>query len=63
MAWLLGAGVVLVQFLSRFSMAQKNSKPKSLGYLQEILWRETRREQSRSQKWIVRAVKAARKVR
>lgn len=63
MAWLLGAGVVLVQFLSRFSMTQKNSKPKSLGYLQEILWRETRREQSRSQKWIVRAVKVARKVR
>jgi hypothetical protein len=63
MAWLLGAGVVLVQFLSGFSKVHKNAKAKSLGYLQEILWRETRREQSRSQQWIVRAVQTARKVR
>lgn len=63
LAWLLGAGVILVQFWVRLPFGRPRSKSKSLGYLQDILWRETRREQSRSEQWIVRAVQSRRKVR
>lgn len=63
LAWLLGTVVFVVRFWGWLSFGQIRSKSKSLGYLQDILWRETRREQSRSEQWIVRAVQARRKVR
>lgn len=63
LAWLLGVGVVLVRFWIRLPFGVSNSQLKSLGYLQDILWRETRREQSRSEQWIVHAVQKRRKAR
>ena len=63
LAWLLGAGVVLFRFWSKSPVGKNRCEIKSLIWLQDILWRETRREQSRAQQWIVHAVQEKRKLR
>ena len=63
LAWILGSGLLLVKLWLSLFHRNTPSLGTSLAYLQNILWRETRREQSRSQQWLVRTIQNQQKVR
>ena len=63
LAWILGSGLFLVKIWLSLFHRNTPSLGTSLAYLQNILWRETRREQSRSQQWLVRTIQNQQKVR
>jgi hypothetical protein len=50
--WLLGGGVLVVSALLRYLALRRMTPPEASLYLQDLLWRETRREQSRVNRWL-----------
>jgi hypothetical protein len=50
--WLLGAGVLVAAGLLRYLVLRRMTPPEAALYLQDVLWRETRREQSRLNRWL-----------
>lgn len=50
--WLLGGGVLAVAGLLRYLALRRMTPPEAALYLQDVLWRETRREQRRLNRWL-----------
>jgi hypothetical protein len=50
--WLLGGGVLLAAALLRYLALRRMSATEAALYLQDVLWRETRREQRRLNRWL-----------
>jgi hypothetical protein len=50
--WLLGGGVLAVGGLLRYVALRRMTKPEAALYLQDVLWRETRGEQRRLNRWL-----------
>jgi hypothetical protein len=63
LAWILTVGTLVVVSLLRYLGRQLMTRPQALLYLQDVLWRETRRDQRRVQRWLVwRKLRRRRKV-
>ncbi len=62
LAWIMGLGLLLVKLWQSLFLRNRPTFGTSLAYLQNILWRETRREQSRSQQWLVQTIQKQEKV-
>ncbi len=60
--WIWGLGFLLVKLWQSLFLRNPKSYGISLAFFQNILWRETRREQSRSQQWLVRTMQKQQKV-
>jgi hypothetical protein len=50
--WLIGGGVVIVAGLLRYLALRRMTRLEALMYLQDVLWRETRAEQRRLNRWL-----------
>jgi hypothetical protein len=50
--WLLGGGVLAVAGLLRYLALRRLTAPEAALYLQDVLWRETRGEQRRLNRWL-----------
>jgi hypothetical protein len=50
--WLLGGGVLVAAGLLRYLALRRMTREEAALYLQDVLWRETRREQRRLNRWL-----------
>jgi hypothetical protein len=50
--WLLGAGVLVVSVLLNHVLFRRQSREEAALFLQDVVWKETRREQRRINRWL-----------
>ena len=50
--WLVGGGVLAVAAMLRYLALRRLTAPEAALYLQDVLWRETRGEQRRLNRWL-----------